>query len=235
MINGLGVLGWGVGGIEAEAAMLGQPVSMLIPQVVGFEAHRHAARRRDRDRPRAHRHADAPQEGRRRQVRRVLRRRASRSSRSPTARRSPTWRPSTARRAASSRSTPRRSRTCASPAAPRSRSRSSRRTARSRASSTTPSTPEPRYTDSLELDLATVEPSLAGPTRPQDRVTAHRRARRASHVVARRRCSRKAPKPSPRTTKVPATIDGKDVALAPRLRRHRGDHELHEHVEPVAS
>jgi aconitate hydratase len=39
MINGLGVLGWGVGGIEAEAAMLGQPVSMLIPQVVGFKMH----------------------------------------------------------------------------------------------------------------------------------------------------------------------------------------------------
>src|SRR6476661_1119974 len=37
MINGLGVLGWGVGGIEAEAAMLGQPVSMLIPKVVGFK------------------------------------------------------------------------------------------------------------------------------------------------------------------------------------------------------
>ncbi|CCG09130.1 Aconitase [Pararhodospirillum photometricum DSM 122] len=37
MINGLGVLGWGVGGIEAEAAMLGQPLSMLIPEVVGFE------------------------------------------------------------------------------------------------------------------------------------------------------------------------------------------------------
>ncbi|MDE1178594.1 MAG: aconitate hydratase [Edaphobacter sp.] len=37
MINGLGVLGWGVGGIEAEAAMLGQPVSMLVPQVVGFK------------------------------------------------------------------------------------------------------------------------------------------------------------------------------------------------------
>src|SRR5690606_31372071 len=37
MINGLGVLGWGVGGIEAEAAMLGQPVAMLIPQVVGVE------------------------------------------------------------------------------------------------------------------------------------------------------------------------------------------------------
>jgi hypothetical protein len=37
MVNGLGVLGWGVGGIEAEAAMLGQPVSMLIPQVVGVK------------------------------------------------------------------------------------------------------------------------------------------------------------------------------------------------------
>lgn len=37
MVNGLGVLGWGVGGIEAEAAMLGQPISMLIPQVVGFK------------------------------------------------------------------------------------------------------------------------------------------------------------------------------------------------------
>jgi aconitate hydratase len=37
MINGLGVVGWGVGGIEAEAAMLGQPVTMLIPQVIGFE------------------------------------------------------------------------------------------------------------------------------------------------------------------------------------------------------
>ncbi|MGA2622678.1 MAG: aconitate hydratase AcnA [Bacteroidota bacterium] len=39
MINGLGVLGWGVGGIEAEAAMLGQPISMLIPKVVGFKLH----------------------------------------------------------------------------------------------------------------------------------------------------------------------------------------------------
>ena len=39
MVNGLGVLGWGVGGIEAEAAMLGQPVSMLVPRVVGFKLH----------------------------------------------------------------------------------------------------------------------------------------------------------------------------------------------------
>jgi aconitate hydratase len=39
MVNGLGVLGWGVGGIEAEAGMLGQPVSMLIPEVIGFRMH----------------------------------------------------------------------------------------------------------------------------------------------------------------------------------------------------
>ena len=37
MVNGLSILGWGVGGIEAEAAMLGQPISMLIPEVIGFE------------------------------------------------------------------------------------------------------------------------------------------------------------------------------------------------------
>ena len=39
MVNGLGVLGWGVGGIEAEAAMLGQPLSMLLPPVVGLRLH----------------------------------------------------------------------------------------------------------------------------------------------------------------------------------------------------
>jgi len=39
MVNALGVFGWGVGGIEAEAAMLGQPSSMLIPEVIGFRLH----------------------------------------------------------------------------------------------------------------------------------------------------------------------------------------------------
>ena len=39
MINGLGVVGWGVGGIEAEAALLGQPIIMLIPEVIGFKLH----------------------------------------------------------------------------------------------------------------------------------------------------------------------------------------------------
>ena len=74
MVNGLGVLGWGVGGIEAEAAMLGQPVSMLIPQGRRLQAHRRDPDRRHRDRCRAHDHRDAAQARRRRQVRRVLRR-----------------------------------------------------------------------------------------------------------------------------------------------------------------
>jgi aconitate hydratase len=107
MINGLGVLGWGVGGIEAEAAMLGQPVSMLIPEVVGFKLYgklppaprrpiscspspRCCARRRSSESSSSFMGAD------------------SRRSAWPIARRSRTWRPSTARRWASSPSTPRR-------------------------------------------------------------------------------------------------------------------------------
>ena len=73
MVNGMAVLGWGVGGIEAEAAMLGQPLSMLIPEVVGFKLSGKLPEGTHRDRPRADRHADAAQEGRGRQVRGVLR------------------------------------------------------------------------------------------------------------------------------------------------------------------
>ena len=104
MVNGLAVLGWGVGGIEAEAAMLGQPISMLIPEVIGFRLDRQAAGRHDRHRPRAHRHRDAAQEGRGRKVRRILRPGPRRICRSRTGRPSPTWRPNMARPAASSRS-----------------------------------------------------------------------------------------------------------------------------------
>ena len=69
MINGLGVVGWGVGGIEAEAAMLGQPISMLIPPVLGFRLTGAHARRHHGHRPRADDHRTAPQTRRRRQVR----------------------------------------------------------------------------------------------------------------------------------------------------------------------
>ena len=72
MINGLGVLGWGVGGIEAEAAMLGQPISMVIPEVVGFKLTGQLPEGRHGHRPGADRDRDAAQEGRGRQVRRVL-------------------------------------------------------------------------------------------------------------------------------------------------------------------
>jgi aconitate hydratase len=73
MINGLGVLGWGVGGIEAEAVMLGQPIYMLTPEVIGFKLTGELPEGRHGHRPGAARHRDAAQEGRRRQVRRILR------------------------------------------------------------------------------------------------------------------------------------------------------------------
>ena len=75
MINGIGVVGWGVGGIEAEAGMLGQPVYFLTPDVVGVQPDRRAARRLHRDRPGADHHRNAAQGKSRRQVRRILRRR----------------------------------------------------------------------------------------------------------------------------------------------------------------
>ena len=108
MINGLGVLGWGVGGIEAEAAMLGQPITMLIPQVIGFKLSGKLKGRHDCHRPRSDR---AP----RCFARKAWSVSSSSSSatvlptcRSPIARRWATWHPSLARPAAFSRSTARR-------------------------------------------------------------------------------------------------------------------------------
>jgi hypothetical protein len=110
MINGLGVFGWGVGGIEAEAAMLGQPVAMLIPEVIGFKL-------TGKLKPEGVTATDLVLT-----VTQMLRKKGvvgkfveffgpgSTRSRSPIARPSRTWRPSTARRWASSPSTTRRSR-----------------------------------------------------------------------------------------------------------------------------
>ena len=81
----------------------GQPISMLLPQVVGFKLTGELPRGRDRDRPRAHRHRDASRARRRRQVRRVLRPGPAHASASPTGRRSGTCRRSSARPARSSR------------------------------------------------------------------------------------------------------------------------------------
>ena len=63
MINGLGVVGWGVGGIEAEAALLGQPIIMLIPDVIGFKLHGKTSRRCNSIRPGVDRGPDAAKKG----------------------------------------------------------------------------------------------------------------------------------------------------------------------------
>ena len=73
MVNGIGVVAWGVGGIEAEAGMLGQPVYFLTPGRRRRAPQGTPQRRRDRDRPGADRHRDAAQGQGGRQVRRVLR------------------------------------------------------------------------------------------------------------------------------------------------------------------
>ena len=169
MINGLGVLGWGVGGIEAEAAMLGQPVSMLIPAGRRLPADRRAAGGRDRHRPRPDRHADAARARGGRQVRRVLRPGLA----EPAAGRPRDDRQHVAGVRRDVRDLPgRRARRCAtssSPAARPSRWSSSRPTPRAG--------PVPRGRRRGRRVLrhararpATVEPSLAGPARPQDRV-----------------------------------------------------------------
>jgi aconitate hydratase len=169
MVNGLGVLGWGVGGIEAEAAMLGQPVSMLIPQVVGFKLTGELPEGATATDLVLTDHRDAARARRGRQVRRVLRPGVAQRAARPTAPRSATCRPSTARPSAIFPIDEETLATCASPAAPTSRSRWSRPTPRSRACGTTRPT-EPATPRHLELDLSTVVPSLAGPKRPQDRV-----------------------------------------------------------------
>ena len=172
MVNGLGVLAWGVGGIEAEAAMLGQPVTMLIPEVVGFRldgALREGVTATDLVLT----------------VAEMLRRKGvvgkfvefygkgSRRCRSSIARRSATCRRSSVRRSRSFRSTIARSSIFASPAAPRSRSRSSKPMRKRRDSSE----PTHRPIRSLPIRLRSISQRSSraspGPRRPQDRVPLH--------------------------------------------------------------
>ena len=172
MINGLGVLGWGVGGIEAEAAMLGQPMSMLIPQVLGFKLTGtlpEGATATDlvltvTEMLRAAR--------RRRQVRRVLRRRAWPVCRWPTGRRSATCRRSSARPARSSRSTPRRCATSSSRGGRTELIELVEAYAKEQGLWHDEDSEEPTFTDKLELDLVDrrAEPRRAR-SGPQDRVS----------------------------------------------------------------
>ncbi|HEV3255307.1 MAG TPA: aconitate hydratase AcnA, partial [Gemmataceae bacterium] len=169
MINGLGVLGWGVGGIEAEAAMLGQPVSMLIPQVVGF--------RLSGQLPEGATATDLVLT-----VTEILRRRGvvgkfveffgDGLAALPVA-----------DRATIANMAPEYGATCGIFPVDAETLRYLRFTGRpeplvrlveaytkEQGLFHTAATPEARYSAVLELDLHVVEPSLAGPTRPQDRV-----------------------------------------------------------------
>nr|WP_153345152.1 aconitate hydratase AcnA [Roseospira navarrensis] len=169
MINGLGVLGWGVGGIEAEAAMLGQPVSMLIPEVIGFKL------------------TGALKEGTTATdlvltVTQMLR------AKGVVGKFVEYFGPGLASMPLADRATianmaPEYGATCGIFPIDAETLRYLRDTGRDDAQVALveayakaqgmwrdDSTPEPVYTDTLELDLSDVEPSLAGPRRPQDRI-----------------------------------------------------------------
>jgi aconitate hydratase len=169
MINGLGVLGWGVGGIEAEAAMLGQPVSMLVPQVVGYKLTgklREGATATDL----------------------VLTVTQALRKLGVVGKFVEFYGPGVAElpladRATISNMAPEYGATCGIFPVDSETLRYLRLTGRSEEQIAlveayykeqglfhTPGSPEAVYTQSLELDLATVEPSVAGPKRPQDRV-----------------------------------------------------------------
>jgi aconitate hydratase A / 2-methylisocitrate dehydratase len=169
MINSLGVLGWGVGGIEAEAAMLGQPLSMLIPDVVGFKLHGRLAE-------------GATATDLVLTVTEMLRQKGvvgsfveffgtglsslSLPDRATLANMAPEY-------GATMGFFPVDSETLAYL---RFTGRSAERIAlveaytKAQGIFRTDQTPDPIYSDTLELDLATIEPTLAGPKRPQDRV-----------------------------------------------------------------
>ena len=169
MINGLGVLGWGVGGIEAEAAMLGQPIAMLVPQVVGL---RLVGRL-----PEGTTATDL-----------VLRVTEMLRNHGVVGKFVEFFGPGLSELRLADRATianmaPEYGATCGIFPIDRTAVDYLRFTGRSETQVELveayfreqglfhgPDTPESEYSDTLELDLATVEPSLAGPRRPQDRV-----------------------------------------------------------------
>ena len=169
MVNGLGVLGWGVGGIEAEAAMLGQPVSMLIPEVVGFKLHGRL--------PAGATATDlvltATQMLRQKKVvgkfvefygtgltSLPLADRATIANMAPEYGATMGFFPVDEETLKYLRMTGR----------PESHVRLVEVYTKEQGLFRTDNTPDPQFSDTLELDLGSVEPSLAGPKRPQDRV-----------------------------------------------------------------
>ena len=170
MINGLGVLGWGVGGIEAEAAMLGQPVSMLVPQVVGFKL--------TGSLPEGATATDLVLT-----VTQMLRKKGVVGKFVEYYGEGLASLP-LADRATIANMAPEYGATCGIfpidaetlrylelSGRPKAMIRLVEAYSRAQGMFHQPGTPEAAYTDTLELDLSTVQPSLAGPRRPQDRVT----------------------------------------------------------------
>ena len=175
MINGLGVLGWGVGGIEAEAAMLGQPISMLIPQVVGVRLSGHL--------PEGSTATDLVLT-----ITQMLRKKGVVGKFveyfGPGLHNLPL-----ADRAVIANMSPEYGSTCGIFPVDEETLRYLRLSGRSEEQVKlvesyckeqglfhTEATPEAEYSDVVSLDLATVEPSIAGPKRPQDRVPLSRAA-----------------------------------------------------------
>jgi aconitate hydratase len=181
MINGLGVLGWGVGGIEAEAAMLGQPVSMLVPQVVGFKL--------TGSLPEGATATDLVLT-----VTQMLRRKGVVGKFVEYYGDGLAGLP-LADRATIANMAPEYGATCGLfpidaetirylelTGRPPALIKLVESYAKAQGMYHTTQSPEAEYSDTLELDLATVEPSLAGPRRPQDRVPLHE-SKKAFHVA----------------------------------------------------
>ena len=177
MINGLGVLGWGVGGIEAEAAMLGQPISMLIPEVVGFKITGElpeGATGTDvvlrvtqmlRQRGVVGKFVEFYGEG---LARLPLAARATIANMAPEYGATVGFFPIDEETLAYLRFTGRDEHLVELVEA----------YAKAQGLFRTPDTPDPVYSDYLELDLSEVEPSIAGPRRPQDRIPLREAKRR---------------------------------------------------------
>jgi aconitate hydratase len=182
MINGLGVLGWGVGGIEAEAAMLGQPISMLLPQVVGFKLTgklREGATATDavltvtqmlREKGVVGKFVEFYGEG---MEALSLPDRATIANMAPEYGATMGFFPVDNETLAYLRFSGR----------DEAHVEVVERVLKEQGLFHTASAPEPRFTDSLELDLADVVPSIAGPKRPQDRIPLTESKRAWHHVL----------------------------------------------------
>jgi aconitate hydratase len=208
MINGLGVLGWGVGGIEAEAAMLGQPVSMLIPQVVGFRLIgklREGATATDlvltvtqmlRKKGVVGKFVEFFGEG---LAELSLADRATIANMAPEYGATCGIFPVDAETLRFLRGTGR----------PESLVQLVEAYYKEQGLFHTATTPAAVYSDTLELNLATVEPCLAGPSRPQDRVPLREMKKSFSDALVKLQATAK-PKPGalPMVANVPAKLNG---------------------------